>query len=78
MMALRVGHFEIADMLMDERKIFTAKRVTPYVGAIAGGSFSFAEDHFADQRDIYDKSGKTSLHQAICSHNVDAFRKLFY
>lgn len=78
MMALRVGHFDVAEMLMDERDVFTAKHVTPYVGAIAGGSFAFAENHFADQCDIYDKSGKSPLHQAICSHDAAAFKKLFY
>ena len=78
MMALRVGHFHIAGMLMEEKEIFTAKRVTPYVGAIAGGSFTYADENFAEQRDISDKNGKTALHQAICSHDTVAFQKLFY
>lgn len=78
MMALRVGYFDIADILIDERDMFTVNKVTPYVGAIAGGGFAYAEDHFAEQRDICDQCGKSSLHQAICSHNVDAFKKLFY
>ena len=62
MMALRVGNFDVADMLLEEKDLFTAKRVTPYVGAIAGGSFAFAEEHFAEQRDIADESEKTPLH----------------
>ena len=78
MMALRMGYTDIADLLLDEEKMYTNLKVSPFVAAISGGAFRYAVEHFSYQKDDYDSGGKSPLLQAVVSNDLEAFSFLRY
>ncbi|CAL6092968.1 Protein_21.1 [Hexamita inflata] len=78
LLALRLGYENIANILLQERSMYTLINVTPFVAAVAGNLFEYGLKHFIDQKDINDNLNKSPLLQAVVTHNVAAFNYLIY
>ncbi|CAL6022327.1 Protein_21.1 [Hexamita inflata] len=78
LLALRVGNTQIADLLLEERDMFTFVNKTPFSACITGGIFQYGREHFDDQKDIFDFNNESTLLRAVMSYDKEAFKHLLY